>query len=147
MKIETFSADETAAFAAEWAKTLSAGSVIALHGDLGAGKTVFVRGFARGCGVTEPVTSPTFTILQEYETPGGLRLCHFDLYRISGMAAALDFGMDEYLDEPSNICLIEWSERAAELLPERTLHVFLNRTDILSSDDDEPRIITIKNHL
>lgn len=140
----THSADETRSLAAEFAR-LPGGSVIALHGDLGAGKTVFARGFADGLKIDEPVTSPTFTILQEYDAPNGIRLCHFDLYRITNEAAALDFGMDEYLDDPVNICLIEWSERAAGLLPERTIHVELERTETYSADEDEPRILRIGN--
>lgn len=142
----TASADETFELARGLASRIPCGSVLALHGDLGAGKTLFTRGFARGLGITEPVTSPTFTILQEYSIPGtSHRLCHFDLYRIADTYAALDFGMDEYLSDSDNYCLIEWSERAADLLPPNTIHVFLDRTDVRSPDDDEPRLIRIEN--
>ena len=75
------------------------GKTILLFGNLGAGKTVFSRGFARGLGITEPVSSPTYTIVQEYDIPSGGRLYHLDLYRISGVESALAFGVDEFIEE------------------------------------------------
>lgn len=137
-------AEETLDFAAKMAKTCQTPCVIALHGDLGAGKSVFARGFARGLGVTEVVQSPTFTILQEYALENGKRLCHFDLYRLTDYVAALDFGFDEYVADAENICLIEWSERATELLPKHTWHVTLNRSQAQNADGDEIREIMIR---
>ena len=102
------SEEETEAFAAQLAHELPRGTVLALEGDLGAGKTVFSRGFARGLGITEPVSSPTYTIIQEYSLPGGGRLYHLDLYRIANSASALAFGVDEFLDDPDSIALVEW---------------------------------------
>ena len=99
------------------ARSLTPGSIVLLRGDLGAGKTVFSRGFARGLGITEPVSSPTYTIVQEYERPDGGRLYHLDLYRISGVEAALAFGADEFLNDPGAISLVEWPERIEGLLP------------------------------
>jgi len=119
-------ADEAAteALAARLARSLPGGATVALHGDLGAGKTVFARGLARVLGVREPVTSPTFTIVQEY--PGtALKLYHLDLYRLDGAAAALAFGLDDFLQDPGAVTVIEWAERIAELLPADTVHVTL----------------------
>lgn len=119
---ESFSPEETERFAAELAASLAPGSVIALHGDLGAGKTVFARGFARGLGITEPVSSPTFTIVQEYSSDRGM-LYHLDLYRIDNSDAALAFGADEFLYDRTAFVLLEWPERIADILPPHTLHV------------------------
>ena len=90
---------ETEAFAEKMAKELPPGSVLTLDGDLGAGKTVFSRGFARGLGITEPVSSPTYTIIQEYPLENGGMLFHLDLYRIANSASALAFGVDEFIDD------------------------------------------------
>lgn len=106
------------------------GVVLALHGDLGTGKTVLSRGLARGLGIFEPVTSPTFSVVQEYRRPDGTYLFHLDLYRISGEAAALAFGIEEYLFSPDAITVVEWPERIKGLLeagtgPRRTLRFHL----------------------
>ena len=114
---------ETEAFAAAVAKMLPPGSVIALTGDLGAGKTVFTRGFARALGISEAVSSPTYTIVQEYRTPDGRDFFHLDLYRISDEYSALGFGVDEYLDDPEAFSLVEWPERIAGIMPEHTVRV------------------------
>jgi tRNA threonylcarbamoyladenosine biosynthesis protein TsaE len=94
------------------------GTVIALRGGLGAGKTTFAKGFARGLGIAEEVTSPTYTIVSEYE--GRLRLHHIDAYRLSGPADFDSVGGEELLDDPGGVCLIEWSERIAPAIPERS---------------------------
>lgn len=119
----TKSADETEELANEFSREVKPGTVIALHGDLGAGKTVFSRGFARGLGITEPVSSPTYTIIQEYKLPRGGWFYHLDLYRIQDTAAALAFGADEYLQDEFSISLLEWAERIPSLLPPDTIHV------------------------
>ena len=119
----TSSEEETEAIGRELARTLPRGSSVLLRGNLGAGKTVFSRGFARGLGITEPVSSPTYTIVQEYELPDGGRLYHLDLYRISDVNAALAFGVDEFLDDPNGISLIEWPDRISGILPENALCV------------------------
>jgi len=133
------SEEKTAKFAAELSETVTNGSVIALHGSLGAGKTVFSRGFARGLGITDPIPSPTFTIVQEYEInftePVNLskrRLFHMDLYRISDSNAALAFGIDEYLYDNNAVKLIEWPDRITDLLPEATLNVYITHIDEIS---------------
>ena len=117
----------TAEFAADMASRIMSGTVLALYGTLGAGKSVFSRGFARGCGITGAIPSPTFTIIQEYATngaPNGIaRLYHMDLYRIADSNAALAFGIDEYLYDTSAVKLIEWPERIKDILPDNTLRI------------------------
>jgi tRNA threonylcarbamoyladenosine biosynthesis protein TsaE len=126
----TRSPAETEALAANFARRLRPGMVVALHGDLGAGKTVFARGVARALGITEPVTSPTFTLIQEYDVPeaphGIRRLCHLDLYRIESPDAAAVFGVDEYFAAADTVLLVEWPERLGPLLlPGQVRHVHL----------------------
>ena len=116
---------ETEALGAALARELAPGSIVLLCGDLGAGKTVFSRGFARGLGVTETVSSPTYTIVQEYELDSGSRLYHMDLYRIGDERAALGFGVDEFFSEPGAISLVEWPERIRGLLPDTAIRVEL----------------------
>ena len=101
------------------------GEIYALSGDLGAGKTVFAKGFAAGLGITEPVNSPTFTILQIYGG-GRLPLYHFDTYRIEDPEEMEEVGLDEYLFG-QGVCLIEWAEQIAEMLPESTRIVRIRR--------------------
>ncbi len=118
--VETNSPDETWALAAGLADELEAGTVIALHGELGAGKTCFIQGFAAALGIDEPITSPTYTLIGEYE--GRLPLHHIDLYRLSGPDEALGLGLEEYFDV-NGITAIEWAERADGLLPPGLLHI------------------------
>jgi tRNA threonylcarbamoyladenosine biosynthesis protein TsaE len=114
--------DETRRLALDLAAGLKPGSVIALHGDLGAGKTCFTQGLAEGLGVERPVTSPTFTLVDEH--PGRLKLNHIDLYRIHTVQEALNMGIDDYL-HGDGVTVIEWAERIASLLPPHTLHISL----------------------
>ena len=116
------SPEETHRIAADLAASLQAGAVLALHGDLGAGKTCFVQGLARGLGVARAVTSPTYTLVAEH--PGRLRLYHIDLYRIRSEQEALNLGIDEYLFG-DGVTALEWAERIAGLLPPHTLHIRL----------------------
>ena len=125
----TKSEAETEQFASDFARKVKTGTIIALHGNLGAGKTVFSRGFARGLGITEPISSPTFTIIQEYPIENNNWLFHLDLYRIENSDAALAFGLDEYLEDDNSIMLIEWSERIPELLPPETTHIYIIHKD------------------
>jgi tRNA threonylcarbamoyladenosine biosynthesis protein TsaE len=97
-------------------KAAPGGTVIALRGDLGAGKTTFAKGIARGLGIEEEVTSPTYTIVSEYE--GRLRLHHMDAYRLSGAEDFAFSGGEELLDDSGGICLVEWADRVASSLPE-----------------------------
>ena len=111
-------ADETIAHGRTVATTLRRGDVLALCGDLGAGKTHFVKGLAAGLGTPATVTSPTFTLLHEY--PGGrVPLYHFDFYRLDDADEALRIGLDEYLFG-DGVCVIEWAEKFPALLPPHT---------------------------
>lgn len=114
---------ETEELAARIAASLAPGDTVLLRGNLGAGKTVFSRGFARGLECDDTLSSPTYTIVQEYQLPGGNRLYHMDLYRIADSASALGFGVDEFIDDPRAYKLIEWPERIESLLPENCLTV------------------------
>ena len=122
------SESETEAIGAEIARMCPRGSVILLDGDLGAGKTVVTRGFARALGIDEPVSSPTYTIVQEYDLPERGRLYHLDLYRISGVQAALAFGVDEFLNDPSSYALVEWPERISGIIPGNAIKIRLKHT-------------------
>lgn len=123
MQYLTHSPEETENLGAEFAKRLRPGDVVAFSGDLGAGKTAFSRGVLRGLGYAGRVTSPTFAIANEYDTPAG-PVVHFDLYRILDGEALFEIGFDEYLDG-QRIVLIEWSENALEFMPEayQTVHI------------------------
>ena len=114
------------------------GTVITLDGDLGAGKTLFTKGFAEGLGITEPVNSPTFTILQEYEG-GRLPLYHFDVYRIGDPAEMDEIGFDDYIFG-DGACLIEWSELIAELIPEEATRITIERD---AEKGDDYRVISV----
>lgn len=114
MVLYSNSPEETEAIGQALSGHLQPGDVVAFRGDLGAGKTAFTRGLARGLGISEPVTSPTYTIVNEYLS-GRLPLFHFDMYRLSGADALFDLGWEDYLDR-GGICAVEWSENVAEAL-------------------------------
>lgn len=137
-QVRTHSPDETVAAGREFARTLRPGDCVALTGELGAGKTRFILGIAEGLGVTMHVTSPTFTLVNEYPAPFGT-LVHVDLYRIRRREEIAELGMDEYL-RPGCICVIEWAERMGDLLPPGCRNVQLEHGGmeterILSFDD------------
>ena len=108
MEYITYSPAQTEAVGAALAKVLLPGSVIAYRGDLGAGKTAFTRGLARGLGIRESVTSPTYTIVNEYLS-GRMPLFHFDMYRLGSEDELFDIGWEDYL-ERGGVCAVEWSE-------------------------------------
>ena len=135
------SEEETELFACALAQSLPRGSVVALDGDLGAGKTVFSRGFAHGLNITEPVSSPTYTIIQEYPCPDGGYFFHMDLYRISDVRAALDFGIDEYLNDPESWCIIEWPDRISTIIPPHAINI-----KIETLDNDSRKITVTRNY-
>jgi len=108
MTIITKSENETILEGEKLGRTLKPGAVVALFGDLGAGKTAFTRGLATGLGISMSVTSPTFTIVNEY--PGEIPLFHFDMYRLESENELFDIGWDDYLDR-NGVCAVEWSER------------------------------------
>ena len=136
MQITTHGADETQRLGENMARLLVPGDVIAYFGDLGAGKTAFTRGLAAGLGVTELVTSPTYTIVNEYLS-GQLPLFHFDMYRLSSSDELFDIGWEDYLAR-GGVCAVEWSENV-----EDALHDAIRVT--LKKDAQEPdtRHITI----
>lgn len=107
------------------ANVLAPGTVIAYRGDLGAGKTAFTRGLARGLGYTQPVTSPTYTIVNEY-LGGRLPLFHFDMYRLQSSDELFDIGWEDYL-ERGGVCAVEWSENVADAM-ENTITVTIEKT-------------------
>ena len=129
---------ETEALGARLAGVLTAGTVVAYQGGLGMGKTAFTRGLAKGLGGTDRVTSPTFTIVNEY-LGGRLPLFHFDMYRLPDSDALFDIGWEDYLDR-GGVCAVEWSEQVEDALPEDTVTVSLAR----HPDQESWRIITIK---
>ena len=136
MVVTTASAAETEALGERLAARLTGGEVIAFTGDLGAGKTAFTRGLARGLGITERVTSPTFTIVNEYEG-GRLPLFHFDMYRLTSSDDLYDIGWEDYLAR-GGVCAVEWSEIVEDALEEDAI-----RVDIKNESGDDRRTITI----
>lgn len=131
------SEQQTEQLAAEFAKTLKHGDVIAFRGGLGAGKTAFTRGLAQGLGAHDPVSSPTFAIAQVYRG-GRLMLVHFDMYRIQDALALEDTGYYDYIRENDGVVYaIEWSENIQPALPDDTIYIDIQRID------DEIRKISI----
>ena len=135
MEWMTNSAQETEQLGERLGRKLTPGAVIAYTGDLGAGKTAFTRGLARGLDVPERVTSPTFTIVNEYEG-GRLPLFHFDMYRLSDSDELFDIGWEDYLAR-GGVCAVEWSERIEDALPPDTKTVTILRCP---ENDDWRRI-------
>ncbi|MCL6465896.1 MAG: tRNA (adenosine(37)-N6)-threonylcarbamoyltransferase complex ATPase subunit type 1 TsaE [candidate division WOR-3 bacterium] len=123
---ETTDADATITLGERLASFLKPGAVVAFYGDLGAGKTTMIKGFARGLGVKEVVKSPSFVIITEYQ--GRLPVYHIDLYRIRSIDELLETGFDSYLGA-EGVCLIEWAERAEKLLPKNTIRIKLTLID------------------
>ena len=128
MEYITNSAEETEALGARLGERLEPGAVIAFTGDLGAGKTAFTRGLAQGLGIVDRVTSPTFTIVNEYEG-GRLPLFHFDMYRLGSSDELFDIGWEEYLAR-GGVCAVEWSENVADAL-EDVIPVRIHRKVLL----------------
>lgn len=136
MMFHTASVEETAALGERLASRLVPGDLIAFSGDLGAGKTVFTGGIAKGLGITGYVTSPTFTIVNEY-LQGRLPLFHFDLYRLSSEDELFDIGWEDYLSR-NGICVVEWSENAPEAM-ENAIRVSI----LCCPENPSERMITI----
>ena len=133
------SPEETRILGAALAPVLLPGDVISLSGDLGAGKTVFVQGLAAALGVSEQVTSPTFTIVNEYE--GRYRIVHMDVYRLNSFQEVIDLGFDDLFD-PDGVMVVEWGEAVAPLLPPRHLDIEMNRAE--DPDAVLERVITFR---
>ncbi len=125
MKIETFSEKETFELGKKLGTEAKAGQVYALLGDLGVGKTILTKGFAEGLGITEPVSSPTFTIVQVYEE-GRMPFYHFDVYRIGNIEEMDEIGYEDcfYGD---GVCLVEWANLVEEIMPENTIWITIEK--------------------
>lgn len=125
MIIETRSPEETFELGKKIGEAAKSGQVYTLNGDLGVGKTVFTQGVAAGLGITEPVSSPTFTIVQVYEE-GRLPFYHFDVYRIGDIEEMEEIGYDDYFFG-EGICLIEWAELIRDILPEKRIEITIEK--------------------
>ncbi|WP_191379810.1 tRNA (adenosine(37)-N6)-threonylcarbamoyltransferase complex ATPase subunit type 1 TsaE [uncultured Flavonifractor sp.] len=136
MELLSHSPEDTEDIGARLAEQLEPGAVVAFTGDLGAGKTAFTRGLARGLGIPDRITSPTFTIVNEYEG-GRLPLFHFDMYRLGSADELFDIGWEDYLCR-GGVCAVEWSENIADALEEDAV-----RVDIRRGASDQERVITI----
>ena len=137
MEIITHSPEETRAPGERLAGASGPGTVVAFTGDLGAGKTAFISGMARGLGIEERVTSPTFTIVNEYEG-GRLPLFHFDMYRLGSADELFHIGWEDYLAR-GGVCAVEWSENVAEAIEDDAV-----RVDIARGEDENSRVIHIE---
>ena len=138
MEYVTHNETETESLGARLASILPSGAVVAYQGGLGMGKTAFTRGLASGLNYKGRVTSPTFTIVNEYEG-GRLPLFHFDMYRLADADALFDIGWEDYLDR-GGVCAVEWSEQVADAMPEDTIYVTIARCP----DAENWRTITIE---
>ena len=134
MVYETHTTQQTESVGEEFVKTLHPGAVVAFYGGLGAGKTAFIRGMVKGIGIDEYVTSPTFTIVNEYLGP--IPVFHFDMYRLSGEDELFDIGWEDYLKR-GGICCVEWSENVPEAFDKDTVKVNIEKIS------DNERKITI----
>ena len=135
MRVISSSEQETRELGKRMAGKVTPGTVISLRGSLGAGKTVFAKGFAEGLGITEAIVSPTFTLVQEYD--GRLKLYHLDLYRLSGEDEFESMGGEDFRYS-DGVALIEWSEKIEDMLPDDT--IFIN----ITINEDLTRSIEIK---
>lgn len=131
--------EETQKIASGFAKTLKSGDVVCMYGDLGAGKTAFVQGMAKGFNIFEPITSPTFTIVNEYD--GDMPLYHFDVYRIADSDEMYEIGYEEYV-YGDGISVIEWAELIEDILPDERYSVTILKE--LANGDDYRKIIIEK---
>ena len=139
MNFESFSSEETYNLGKEMGSRAQKGQVICLDGDLGAGKTVFAKGFAEGLGYDpDDVVSPTFTIVNEYK--GNIDFYHMDVYRLSDSDEAFEIGLDEMLGSEA-VCLVEWGEIIKDILPEDTVYITIEKD---TEKDDNYRLITIR---
>ncbi|MDD2432456.1 MAG: tRNA (adenosine(37)-N6)-threonylcarbamoyltransferase complex ATPase subunit type 1 TsaE [Clostridia bacterium] len=138
---QSFSPEETLALAKKLGAKLQGGEILVLEGDLGAGKTHFVKGLAEGLGVKESVTSPTFTLLHLYE--GRLPLAHFDVYRLSSSEAFEELGYEEYFSD-SGVTAIEWGDLISPYLPSEYLQIKI--THLYQEELGEGRLITFSPH-
>lgn len=140
-KIISFSESSTIALGRHIGHLLQSGDIISLDGDLGAGKTVLVRGIAAALGCKKRIVSPTFTLLMEHETDNDLLLCHFDVYRLTGSDDFIAAGLDEYLGRSDTICVIEWGDIIADILPPGTINIKLTAVNPQKPDERQINLI------
>lgn len=131
----TYSEQETLKLGERLSNGIRPGDSICLEGDLGAGKTVLVKGIARGLGIADAITSPTFTLVNTYE--GDITLHHFDVYRINDPEELFEIGWEEYFG-PEAVCIVEWGDRVKELLPPKSIWIKISRD---AADPDKREII------
>lgn len=137
-KIVSNSPEETERLGVDFAADLEPGTVVAFFGDLGSGKTTFIRGVCRGLNVTDRVSSPSFTVINEYS--GRLPVYHFDFYRIVSTDELWELGWEEYF-YGQGVCLIEWADHVADFLPERRIEVHMRH---LSQNEDQREITVLR---
>ncbi len=125
MIVETRSAEETFALGEKIGRECQPGKVYTMVGDLGVGKTVFTQGLAKGLGIDEPISSPTFTIVQEYES-GKMPFYHFDVYRIGDIEEMDEIGFEDYI-YGNGVCMIEWANLIEEILPEKRTEIIIEK--------------------
>ena len=126
MIIKTYGTEETIALGEKLGRCLEKGDVVTLNGDLGAGKTHFTKGIAKGLNVDDYITSPTFTIVNEHE--GRIPLYHFDVYRIDDIYEMYEIGFEEYL-YGEGVCIVEWSDKVKDVLPKDTIDIIISVID------------------
>lgn len=139
MLIESFSEKDTFELGKELGQKAKAGEIVCLDGDLGCGKTVFTKGFAEGMGIDDVVSSPTFTIIQEYDGEG-MPLYHFDVYRIGDSEEMFEIGYEDYFFG-EGVCLIEWASKIEDFIPKEAKHIIIEKDFAKSA---EYRKITIE---
>jgi tRNA threonylcarbamoyladenosine biosynthesis protein TsaE len=139
MELWTDSVEETMEIGRKLGELVESGTTICLTGDLGTGKTHFTKGFAKGLGITDNITSPTFTLINEY-ADGRLPFYHFDVYRVHDPEEILDIGYEEYV-YGKGVTLIEWADLIEAILPDAFIHVKIEKTD-----REDQRKITIRPH-
>lgn len=136
MDLQIKSLNDLDAVAKMFIKSMSNRTVFAFYGEMGSGKTTFIKAICKAMGVTETITSPTFSLVNEYKSDKGISIFHFDFYRIKNIEEAFDFGYEDYFYS-GNVCFIEWPELIESLLPEDVVNVKIK------VDDNEQRLITI----
>lgn len=140
MKKLTTSDKQTFALAKKFAKTLKGGEVLALSGNLGAGKTVFTKGLATGLGIKKIVNSPTFLLMNIYQAKGNIKqLIHIDTYRLNKASDLVDIGASDYFGDPSNVVVIEWADKVKKFLPKKRIEINIE------IKKENQRLIEIKN--
>lgn len=126
MKVKSYSLNQTQQIAQNLAQQIKVGTIIALYGDLGAGKTTFTQGLAQGLGIKDKIISPTFILFRSYPIPNTKgQLVHIDLYRLESLDQIQSLGIKEVLENPQNIVVIEWAEKLGNLLPKQILKISL----------------------